>query len=110
MERGQQHRVAERIERGECLAILDDDLADRGEALVLEHRLEQVERLASDLVGLHVVGRLHEADRVVVALGLGELLDLDRADRLERHLVEILVRDDDVLAGGVLIALDGLAA
>ena len=85
MERRQEHRVAERVERGERLAVLDHDLADGRQAVLLEDRLEQVERLAADLVGLEVVGALHEPDGGVVALGLGELLDLDRADGLERH-------------------------
>jgi len=40
----------------------------------------------------------------------GELLDLDRADRLERNLFEIRVRDHDVFTGRVFIALDGLGA
>ena len=98
VERGQEHRVAERIERGERLAVLDDDLADRREAVLGEDRLQEVERLAADLVGLEVVGALDEADGGVVALGLGELLDLDRADGLERDALEVLIGDDHVLA------------
>ena len=75
----------ERVERGEHLAILDHDLADRREALVREDLLEQREGLAADLVGLDVVGLLDELGRAVVdAVAFDELLDLDRADGLER--------------------------
>src|SRR6185503_20931755 len=87
VEGGEEHRVLERIERGEGLAIADDDLADRREALVLEDLLEQLEGLAADPVGLDVVGLL---DELGVGLGLGrvdELLDLDRTDGLERELL-----------------------
>ena len=99
VERRQEHRLVEWVERGQRLAVLDHDLADRGQAVLLEDRLQQVERLAADLVGLDVVGRLHEPNGVVIAFGLGELLDLDRPDGLERHLLEVLVGDDHVLAG-----------
>src|SRR5450759_5204560 len=43
-------------------------------------------------------------------LAEGELLDLDRPDRLERNLLEVLVGDHDVLVGRVLVALDRVAA
>jgi hypothetical protein len=46
----------------------------------------------------------------VVALGLGELLDLDRADGLERDVLEVLVGHDDVFTGRIFEALDGVAA
>ena len=106
----EEHRVGERIERGERLAVLDHDLADRREALFGEHRLEQVEGLPADLVGLDVVGLLHELRVRVVAIGLRELLDLDRADRLERNLLKVLVCDHDVLVGRVFVALDRVGA
>ena len=109
MERGHEHRVAERIERGQRLAVLDDDLADGRQPIRLEHGFEQVERLASDLVRLEVVGGLHEADRRVIPFGLGELLDLDRSDGLERHALQVFVRDDDVLTGRIFVTLDRVA-
>ena len=108
MEGRQQHRLRKRVERGERLAVLDDHLADRRQLLVLEDLAEQVERLAADLVRLDVIGLLDEADVAVLLLRLGELLDLDRADRLERDLLEVLVGDDDVLVGRPLVALHGL--
>ena len=77
----------------------------------VEHLAQEVERLAADLVGLDVVGLLRElrvlAGRLVTRR---ELLDLDGPDRLERDLVQVLVRDHHVLVGGVLVALHGLAA
>ncbi len=110
VERRQEHRVAERVQRGQRLAILDHDLADGGQPVVLEHGLQEVERLPADLVGLQVVGALDEPHGGVVALGLRELLDLDGADRLEGDVLEVLVGDHDVLAGRVLVALDRVAA
>jgi hypothetical protein len=106
----EEHRLAEGIEGGERLAVLDDDFADRRQLLVLEDLLEEVERLAADLVWLQVVGLLDEADVAVFLVGLRELLDLDRADRLERDLLEVLVGDHDVLVRRPLVALHGLAA
>jgi hypothetical protein len=94
MERRQEHRLREWVDRGERLAVLDHDLADGREALLLEDVLEQVEGLPADLVGLEVVGLLDELDRAVVdGLALGELLDLDRPDGLERDGLEISVGD-----------------
>ncbi len=107
---GQKHRVGERVERGQRLAVLDDHLADRGEPLLLEDGLQKVERLPADLVGLDVVGGLDEADRGVVTFGLRELLDLDGADGLERDALEVLVGDHHVLPGGVLVPLDRVRA
>src|SRR4028118_867493 len=43
-------------------------------------------------------------------VGRPELLDLERADRLERNLLEVLIGDDDVLVRRVLVALHGLRA
>ena len=64
---GEQHRVLERIQRRERLAIADDDLTDRREALVGEDLLEQREGLPADLVRLEVVRLL---DELGVRLGL----------------------------------------
>ena len=55
VERREQHRALERIERGERLAVPDHDLADRREALGGQHLAQQEEGLAADLVGLDVV-------------------------------------------------------
>ena len=75
-----------------------------------EHVLEEVERLAPDRLGLQVVGRLHELGRLTVAAGRDEGLDLDGADRLEGHVLQVGVVDHDVLALGVLEAADRVGA
>ena len=111
MERLEDHRVRIRVEGSERLAILDDHLADRGQALLGEDLAQQRVCLAANRLGLHVVGLLHEPDRVVLGRpGGDELLDLDGADRLERNVGQVLVGDDDVLVLGVLEPLDGVAA
>ena len=108
MERREEHGLVVRIDCGERLAVLDDDLRDCRQPAILEHGAEQVERLAADLVRLDVVGPLDElGDAVAGLVALHELLDLDRAYGFERHLLEILVRDHNVFAG---LPLDRLSA
>ena len=108
---GEEHRLRVRAERGELLAVLEDDLADRGLAAIGQDALEQVERLAPDLVRLQVVLLLHEAGRGLVRLArVDELLDLDGPDGLERDRLEVLLRDHDVLALAPLVAADRLRA
>ena len=81
------------------------------EAFLAQDLLEEVEGLATDRLGLQVVGRLDEAGAVLVALGgIDEELDLDGAHRLERHRLHVLVGDDDVLVLGELVAADRVAA
>ena len=111
MERGQQHRVGERVQRRQLLPVAEDELADRGLMRIGEDRFEQVERLAADLIGLQVVRLLDEArGRLLRLLLVDELLDLDGAHRLERHRLEILVGHDDVLVLGPLVAADRVRA
>ena len=106
---GEEHGVVERVQRGEDLAVANDDLADRRQALIGKDVLEQCERLAADPIRLEVISLL---DEPCLALRLGridELLDLDRSNRLEGQLLQVLVGDHDVLVGGVLVALDRVA-
>ncbi len=111
VERLEDHDVAVRLQRGERLAVLDHDLADRGEPLLGEDLAEQRVGLPADGLGLDVVGLLEEPRRLVLGRRRRhELLDLDRADGLERDAGQVLVGDDDVLVLGVLVALDRVAA
>jgi hypothetical protein len=110
MESGEQHRGIVRIDRSQLLAIPQHDLCDGAEAALGERLLQQEESLAGDRIGLQVVGLLDETGRFVVRGDRYELLDLDGADRLERHGREVLVRDDYVLARRHFVAADGVAA
>ena len=65
------HRVAVRLEGGERLAVLDDDLADGGEPLLGEHLAQEGVGLLADRLGLDVVGLLHEARRLGLLGGRG---------------------------------------
>jgi hypothetical protein len=74
----EEHRLRVWVERRKHLPVLDDDLADGGETFLAEDLLEEVEGLATDRLGLQVVGRLDEAGAVLVAgCGIDEELDLD---------------------------------
>ena len=110
VERREEHRVLERVHRRERLAVADDELADRRQALVLEDLLEELEGLPPDAVRLEVVRLLDELRLALGLLRVDELRDLDRADGLERELLEVLVVDHDVLVRRVLVALHGLRA
>src|SRR5450759_4485056 len=92
------------------LTVLQDDLRDRSKAALGEHLLEEVERPARDRFRLQVVGLLHETSCFAVRRDRHKLLDLYRANCLERHRGEVVVRYDHVLAWRHLVAADRVTA
>ncbi len=110
VERREQHRRTEGVERRELLTVLEDDLADRLQLALGEHRAQEREGLAADGLGLEVVGLLDEDGLLLLASRRHELLDLDAPDGLERHGLEVALVDDDVVALRPLVAPDGLRA
>ena len=87
VEGGQEHRLGIRVDGGQLLAVLHDDLADRAVFdLVGEDLAEEEERLLADRIRLEVVGALHELGAVVLLVGVDEHRDLDGSDRLQWHV------------------------
>ena len=90
-------------QRSEMLLVAEADLRDADLVLIGECLAQQRVGLRAGLVRDQVVGLL-EQDRVDL-VEVDELHDVDRAAGFHRHLVEVVVGEDDVAVLLVLVAL-----
>ena len=100
----QHDRLLDHLDGREMLRVAQDEFRD-ADAPGLANRLAQQRVGALAAVGWHqVVRRLEEA--VIDRVGRHEVDDVDGSGLLDRRSLEVVFRQDDEVARGVLVAFD----